>query len=98
MCNGSDPLLATLHIREVDAVEINGAHFIVIDARDEGYVEAYVFAMNIDATSLYRLEEDWDGAGRSSRPREARVPCLHATVCEFCISSSGRPGTNHEER
>ena len=58
----SDRLLATLHIREVDAVEINGAYFIILDARDEGYVEAYVFAMNIEATGLYRLEEDWDGA------------------------------------
>jgi hypothetical protein len=86
VAGASNPLLATLHIREVAAVEINGAHFIVIDARDEGYVEAYVFAMNIDATSLYRLEEDWDGAGLSSLPMEARVPFLHATVCEFCIS------------
>ncbi len=82
----SDRLLATLHIREVDAVEINGVHFIVIDARDEGFVEAYVFAMNIEATALYRLEADWDGAGLSSLPNEARAPFLHATVCEFCIS------------
>jgi hypothetical protein len=82
----SDQLLATLHIREVDAVEINGVYFTVIDADDEGYVEAYVFAMNIKATALYRLEEDWDGAGLSSLPMEARAPFLHATVCEFCNS------------
>jgi len=82
----SDRLLATLHIREVDAVEINGVHFFVIDARDEGYVEAYVFAMNIKATALYRLEEDWDGAGLSSLPMEARPPFLHVTFCEFCVS------------
>jgi hypothetical protein len=82
----SDRLLETLHIREVDAVEINGAHFIVIEARDEGYVEAYVFAMRIDAKGLYRLEEDWDGAGLSSLPMEAREPFLHETRCDFCTS------------
>ena len=82
----SDQLLASLQIREVDAVAINGVHFIVIDARNEGYVEAYVFAMNIEAIDLYRLQEDWDGAGLSSLPIEAREPFLHATVCEFCVS------------
>lgn len=82
----SEQLLETLHIREVDAVEINGAHFLVIDARDEGYVEAYVFAMNINAKVLYRLQEPWDGAGLSSLPMEAREPFLHETQCDFCTS------------
>lgn len=82
----SDRLLETLHIREVDAVEINGAHFLVIDARSEGYVEAYVFTMDIDAVGLFRLEEDWDGAGLSSLPMEAREPFLHETQCDFCTS------------
>ena len=82
----SEPLLETLHVREVDAVEINGVHFIVLDARDESYVEAYVFAMNIDAKGLYRLEEDWEGAGLSSLPIEAREPFLHQELCDFCTS------------
>ena len=82
----SERLLETLNIREVDAVEINGVHFIVLDARNEGYVEAYVFAMNIDAKGLYRLEEDWDGAGLSSLPIEAREPFLHQELCDFCTS------------
>lgn len=82
----SEKLLETLHIREVDAVDINGVHFIVLEARDEGYVEAYVFAMNIDAKGLYRLQEDWDGAGLSSLPIEAREPFLHEAQCEFCTS------------
>jgi len=82
----SEQLLKALHVREVDAVEINGVHFIVLDARDEGYVEAYVFAMNIDAKGLYRLEATWDGAGLSSLPIEAREPFLHETQCDFCTS------------
>lgn len=86
VAGASERLLDALHIREVDAVEINGVHFIVLEARDEAYVEAYVFAMNIDATGLYRLEAEWDGAGLSSLPVEARTPFLHETVCEFCTS------------
>lgn len=82
----SQQLLETLHIREIDAVEINGMHFLVIDAKDEGYVEAYVFARHIDAIGLYRLEADWTGAGLSSLPVEAREPFLAETACGFCTS------------
>jgi cyanophycinase-like exopeptidase len=86
VASANERLLGALSIREVDTVEINGVHFIVIEARDEGYVEAYVFAMNIDATGLYRLEADWDGTGLSSLPLQARGPFLHETACAFCTS------------
>jgi len=82
----SDQLLEILRVHEVETVEIDGAKFIILDARDEGYVEAYIFAMNIDAKGLYRLNEDWNGAGLSSLPVEARQPFLHKTFCEGCSS------------
>lgn len=82
----SQKLLASLQVREIDAVEINGMHYLVIEARDEGYVEAFVFAQNIDAKGLYRLEADWSGSGLSSLPIEAREPFLEETICEFCTS------------
>lgn len=79
-------LLASLRVQEIDSVEINGVHFTVIEAKDEGYVEAYVYAQHIDAKGLYRLEADWTGAGLSSLPIEARHPFLEETACEFCTS------------
>lgn len=82
----SKGLLETLDIREIDAVEINGTHFIVIEAKNEGYVEAYIFGHAIDAKALYRLEADWSGAGLSSLPVEAREAFFEETICEFCTS------------
>jgi hypothetical protein len=82
----SESLLATLHIREIDAVVINGVFILVIDAKNEAYVEAYTNAQNIAVKSLYRLEADWTGAGLSSLPVEAREPFLKETDCEFCTS------------
>ncbi|MHA6344396.1 hypothetical protein [Roseivivax sp. CAU 1761] len=82
----SQGLLATLDVREIDAVEINGAHFIVLEAKNEGYVEAYIFGHGIDAKALYRLEADWTGAGLSSLPVDARGAFFEETICEFCTS------------
>ena len=79
-------LLETLDIREIEAVEINGAHYILINAKDEGYAEAYIFAHGIDAKALYRLEADWTGPGLSSLPLEARGAFFKETICEFCTS------------
>ncbi|MDG4649261.1 hypothetical protein P6F26_12470 [Roseibacterium sp. SDUM158017] len=82
----SNGLLETLDIREIDSVEINGVHFIVLEAKNEGYVEAYIFGHGIDAKALYRLEADWTGAGLSSLPVEARGAFFEETTCEFCTS------------
>ncbi|UWR34937.1 hypothetical protein K3759_07555 [Sulfitobacter sp. W027] len=79
-------LLEALDVREIDAVEMNGAHFLVLEAKNEGYVEAYIFGRGIDAKALYRLEADWTGAGLSSLPVEARGAFFEETICEFCTS------------
>ncbi|WP_137703304.1 hypothetical protein [Marimonas lutisalis] len=82
----SQRLLTSLQVREIDAVKINGVHFTVIEARDEGYAEAYIYGQNISAEGLYRLEADWNGTGLSSLPVEAREPFLQEIACEFCAS------------
>ena len=82
----SKGLLEALDVREIDAIEMNGAHFLVLDAKNEGYVEAYIFGRGIDAKALYRLEADWTGPGLSSLPEEARGAFFKETICEFCTS------------
>lgn len=79
-------LLEALDVREIEAVEMNGAHFLVLEAKNEGYVEAYIFGRGIDAKALYRLEADWTGAGLSSLPVDARATFFEETICEFCTS------------
>ena len=86
MTGASEKLLTALHMDEIDHVEINGAHFMIVEARHPGYVDAYIFAQRIDANALYRLEADWTGAGLSTLPVEARVPFMQNAECEFCIS------------
>ncbi|MEM5542656.1 hypothetical protein WNY61_07885 [Sulfitobacter sp. AS92] len=82
----SERLLETLDVREIEAVEINGAYFIVLEAKNEGYVEAYIFGHGVDAKALYRLEADWTGPGLSSLSVEARGAFFKETICEFCTS------------
>ncbi|MCR9108621.1 hypothetical protein [Marivita sp. XM-24bin2] len=80
----STRLLDTLNVREIDAVKINGDYYLVLEAKNEGYVEAYIFGQGIDAKGLYRLEADWTGSGLSSLPVEARGAFFEETTCEFC--------------
>ncbi|MEX3315366.1 hypothetical protein [Sulfitobacter sp. PS-8MA] len=80
----SPQLLDALHIREIETVTINGAHFIVLEAKNEGYAEAYIFANGIVAEALYRIGADWTGTGMSALPIEQREGFFAPTLCEFC--------------
>ena len=77
-------LLAALHVTEIDSYALNGRHYLVIDAPDEGYVEAYFFATHQPPLSLHRIGADWTGPGLATLSLEARQPFLTAAPCDFC--------------
>lgn len=79
-------LLDALKIELIDAVEIQGRHFTIIEAPNEAYVEAFVLATHVSPVALYSLEADWKGAGLNSLPVEARAPFLLSSPCDYCSS------------
>ncbi len=84
--SGGAELLGALKVVEIDAFEHDGASYIVIEAPDEGYVEAYFFALHIAPEGLYKLQADWVASGLSGLPLEQRLPFLTPEYCGFCTS------------
>ncbi|MBF9032178.1 hypothetical protein HKCCE3408_17395 [Rhodobacterales bacterium HKCCE3408] len=85
--NGANPaLLETLKVVEIDSFTMNGAHYIVIDAPDEGYVEAYFFANSIRPIAIQALEADWTAPGLSSLTLEQRLLFMSPFPCDYCLS------------
>jgi hypothetical protein len=84
--SGSAELLSALKIVEIDAFEHDGASYIVIEAPDDGYVEAYFFALHRAPESLYKLQADWVASGLSGLPLQQRLPFLTPSHCGFCTS------------
>ena len=84
--SGSAELLGAIKVVEIDAFEHDGASYIVIEAPDEGYVEAYFFALHIAPEGLYKLQADWVASGLSGLPLEQRLPFLTPEYCGFCTS------------
>ena len=79
-------LLESLKVIELDAFEYDGKYFVVIDAPDEGYVEAYFYALQLKPAALHTLSADWSAPGLSSLSLENRLPFLNPTTCDFCLS------------
>ena len=82
----SAALLDTLSIVEIDAFEHGGSTYIVVEAPDEAYVEAYFFALHIRPTELHVLQADWTASGLLGLSLEQRLPFLTPTTCGFCSS------------
>jgi hypothetical protein len=82
----SDDLKNTLHVSEIDSFSENGAHYVIIDAPGEAYVEAYYFAIHQDPAELYMLDANWTTPAFSSLPIEQRLDFLHSVDCDFCTS------------
>lgn len=83
---GSTDLLSALKIVEIDIFEHDGASYIIVEAPDEGYVEAYFFAMRLAPEGLYKLQADWMASGLSGLQLEQRLQFLTPAHCGFCTS------------
>ena len=78
-------LLDTLRISEIDAFDTaDGRHFVVIDAPNEAYVEAFFLAINVTPSALHTVGGDWTGPALSAVPMETRWLFLSEANCGFC--------------
>jgi len=86
MAKASAGLLENLKIVEIDAFTHDGTHYVVIEAPNEAYLEAYFYAMSRSPKALHTLGPDWNASGLSSSQLEQQLPILAFASCGFCSS------------
>ena len=79
-------LMETLKISEVEAFSEGNAHYVVLDAPNEAYVEAFVLAIGRDAVGLNTLEANWSNPSMQHLSIARRLGFFRAITCEFCSS------------
>ena len=52
-------LMEVLKVSEVESFSEDGRHYVVLEAPDEAYVEAFFHAINREALELHALDADW---------------------------------------
>ncbi len=77
-------LLETLKIAELETFTFNGAHYVVLDAPSDAYVEAYVLAIGRTAAELNSLDADWLNPVVVGLPLDQRLGFLRPVACGFC--------------
>ncbi len=75
-----------LKISEIESFSENGAHYIVLDAPNDAYVEAFVFAIGGEAIALNVLEADWSNSVMEDLSMAQRLGFLRSVECDFCSS------------
>jgi hypothetical protein len=84
---GASPkLMETLGISEVESFTENGAHYVVLDAPSEAYVEAFFFAIRREALELSRVDADWTNPAMQHLSVAERLGFLRVIDCGFCTS------------
>ena len=79
-------LMETLKISEIESFSENDAHYIVLDAPNDAYVEAFVLAIGRKAIALNVLEANWNNPVMEDLSISQRLGFLRAIACEFCTS------------
>lgn len=79
-------LMESLKISEIESFSEDGAHYIVLDAPNDAYVEAFVLAISREATALNVLEANWSNPMMNDLSMAQRLGFLRQIPCEFCTS------------
>lgn len=77
-------LRSILQIDEIDAFTLGGNDYVVVEAPDEGYLEAYFHAARHTPRTLSTLDTDWDGPGLAGLALERRMLFMTPADCGFC--------------
>lgn len=82
----SGGLLEKLKISVIESFTDNGAHYLILDARNDAYVEAFLYALGHKAIALNSLEANWTAPAFTDLPLAKRLQFLRPVECEFCDS------------
>ena len=84
---GANPkLMKELRVSEVESFSENGSHYVVLEAPNEAYVEAFFFAIHREALELHVVDADWTNPTMQHLSIAQRLGFLRAIKCEFCTS------------
>lgn len=84
---GASPrLIEALKISEVESFSENGSHYVVLEAPNEAYVEAFFNAIHLDAFELNVIEANWMNPTMKHLSIAERLGFLREIDCEFCTS------------
>ncbi len=85
--DGASPkLMEVLKVSEVETFSEDGRHYVVLEAPDEAYVEAFFHAINREALELHALDADWTNPTMQHLSIAQRLGFLRAIDCGFCTS------------
>ena len=85
--DGASPkLMETLKVSEIESFSENGSHYVVLDAPNEAYVEAFFLAIGRKAMELNVLEANWNRPAMKNLPISQRLGFLRSIECGFCTS------------
>ncbi|WP_347310242.1 hypothetical protein [Defluviimonas sp. SAOS-178_SWC] len=82
----SDRLLASLETTEIQSFSVEGANFVILDAPNEAYVQAFFYALRQDVVGLNVLEANWTAPAFAELSLAQRLGFLRPVQCEFCRS------------
>ncbi|MEY8834803.1 hypothetical protein AB9K29_16805 [Phaeobacter italicus] len=79
-------LMEALKVSEIEAFSEDNAHYVVLDAPNEAYVEAFILAIGREAVGLNALEANWSNPSMQHLSIAQRLGFFRAIACEFCSS------------
>ncbi|MDU8927426.1 hypothetical protein RXV86_08525 [Alisedimentitalea sp. MJ-SS2] len=79
-------LMESLKISAIESFSQNGAHFVVLDAPNDAYVEAFILAIGRDAIELNAIDADWSNPVMVDLSISQRLGFLRSIECDFCTS------------
>ncbi len=82
----SSGLMDTLKVSEIESFTEAGSHYVILEAPNDAYVEAFFLAIGRTALELNRLEADWTMPAMDNLSIAQRLGFMRPITCDFCTS------------
>lgn len=79
-------LMATLRIGKVESFSLDGAHYVVLEAPGEAWVETFFGAIAQNALELRKLDAEWNRPAMAGLTLPQRMGFSTPLDCSFCGS------------
>ena len=84
--DASPKLMEALKVSAEESFSEDGSHYVVLEAPNVAYVEAFFFAIHREALELNVVDADWSNPTMQHLSLSQRLGFLREIDCEFCIS------------
>lgn len=83
--SGASPgLLAALKVTEIQSFTESGADYVVLDAPNKAYLQAFFYALPQHPVALNAVEGDWTAPDTAGMAITDRMALLRPEPCDFC--------------